>query len=122
MSYAAIYEVWNKQLKFARQTVSGWTIEAFGRADNSHGVVTSLAVDAAGNAHFCDYSHDRNGLETMRWTGSEWRGDSIDAPRGASHEPDVGNPCSLALDAAGHEHISYYDSTNHTIKYARRAE
>lgn len=120
VSYVAIYGVWNKQIKFARQTAMGWDIVAFGSADNSRGATTSMALDAAGNAHFCDYYHDRNGLETRHWTGTDWLSDFVDGPIGASHTPDVGMNCSLALDSAGREHISYYDSTNFALKYAHQ--
>ncbi len=47
---------------------------------------------------------------------------AVDGPRGGVGDPgdDVGKHTSLAVGAGGTLHISYYDETNGTLKYARK--
>ena len=59
-------------------------------------------------------------MKYTRWTGSAWDGlDGTAGPDTVDSTGDVGRFTSIAVDDSGYPHISYQDSTNGSLKYAR---
>lgn len=117
ISYQAGYPRYG--LQYAHRTGSDWAIETVDSAEGA-GSFTSLALDAAGNPHisYHDYYYDSKFKDTLKyahWTGSDWAIETVDSS-GIMGE---GEDTSLALDAAGNPHISYFDWTADELKYAR---
>ena len=69
----------------------------------------SIAVDSGGKPHIA-YGQDH--LYHTYYDGSTWRQEVADA------SPQVGKHASIAIDAAGRFHISYYDAAGGDLKYA----
>ncbi len=84
------------------------------------GDYTSLALDAAGRPAISYHDITQATLKYARVTGAgaaaqiaAWNAEVVD------DADEVGSDSSLALDTAGNPHISYYDTTNGHLKYAR---
>lgn len=92
-------------LKYAAFNGSTWDIETI----DSAGFWTSIALNTDYNAHISYGGND--GLKYAAWNGSTWDINTIDSTVNAQYT-------SLALDAAGYPHISYYDQSNGDLKYA----
>ena len=100
-----------------------WHIETVANdASLSSTRIVSLVLDASGRPHISYYyrspcqsfpCHPPQYLKYARWTGSRWAIQTVDDTRDAG----MGN--SLALDASGRPHISYFDPHNWAVKYAR---
>ncbi len=93
------------------------------RADSTGGAGqhTSIALDASGNPRVAYYqpvdaSHGR--LMYAVWDGQTWDTQKVDGDAAGSLADDVGQYTSLKLDSLGNPHISYYDVTNTSLKYA----
>ncbi len=69
-----------------------------------------MQVDAAGHAAM---AFGGDGLYYARHDGTQWHTELVDAAA------QVGGSASLALDSAGNPTISYCDSANSTLKFAR---
>ena len=72
----------------------------------------NIAVDTKNHPHIA-YGSDH--LYYSYYNGSSWTTKTVDS------SPGVGSYASLALDSAGKVHISYFDATNFTLKYATNA-
>jgi hypothetical protein len=105
------------RLKYARYDGTSWQIAVvdFYDAPGWHG--TSLALDAQDRPHisYCPYGgwYNCGELRYATYDGATWNSTVVDA------SADVGEYSSLALDNAGHPHISYYDDTHMRLKYTR---
>ena len=78
----------------------------------------SLELDGSGYPHISYAANPGTGNEDLRyayWDGAVWHIETVDNGGGE----DVGRSSSLALDTAGHPHISYQDAHNNDLKYAR---
>jgi hypothetical protein len=78
----------------------------------------SLAFDASGNPHI-SYNDNTNNildgdLKYASNVGGSWTTETVDSAG------DVGYYNSLAFDASGNPHISYFDNTNKDLKYASK--
>ncbi len=93
------------------ETVDGFSLS--GRA----GTYSSLSVDAEGRSHVSYYHEDAQDLKYAEGypagATQGWSIATIDSPGS------VGQHTSLRLDAGGNPHISYYDTSNTSLKYAR---
>ncbi len=123
--HISYYDDSNGHLKYAYRG-SRWHIET---VDNSGDVVghTSLSLDSAGRPHITYCSIGAAGIlaSDFWWTflvplytlkyaysdGTRWHISTADTG-------DLGEYTSLALDAEGHPHISYYDRGLARLKYA----
>lgn len=93
-------------------------------SENYVGAHTSLALDSSGYPHisyfYCGilyYSKcDSVDLRYAYQDATGWYTQTVDAPG------DVGYYTSLALDASGYPHISYYDAGQGDLKYAYQDE
>lgn len=110
------YDGANGDLKYAHHDGAGWQIEVV----DSAGVVggySSVVVDEAGHRHVSYYDWTQSALKYAYYDGSfsetAWQIEVVD------NNGDVGRHTSLVLDAVGHPHISYIDTTNMDLKYAR---
>lgn len=100
-------------LRYAYWSGSAWDLQI---VDSARSGSNSLAVDGEGHPHIAYESAgasigDRD-LKYAFWNGSAWDVQTVDSAG------DVGGFVSLALDAAGAPHISYFDHTNGGLKYA----
>lgn len=103
-------------VKHATRTDAGWritTVDANGDLS-----CASLALDAAGTPHLSYYqltdstNANTRDLKCAVWNGGGWTVTTVD------QDGDVGNHSSIAVDLAGHVHISYVDYSNRALKYA----
>ncbi len=84
------------------------------------GAHTSLALDATGNPHISYYDASNGDLKYASFAATggncgpanSWDCQTLDSAG------DVGLYSSIAVDGAGHLHISYYDASNGDLKYA----
>jgi hypothetical protein len=91
----------NGGLKYAYWSGSLWVIQNVDAA-GSYG--SALALDASQRPHisyFIYHGGTDDELKYARWTGSMWDIEAVD------HETSPVGEASLAVDAAGHAHISY---------------
>ncbi len=81
------------------------------------GVHSSMALDAAGNAHVSYWDSGEGDLKYARFNGSAWTVEVVDTTNS------VGSYNSIGLNAATGElpRIAYLDSTNKALRYAERS-
>ena len=116
------YSDWgNSDLKYAHFDGTAWQIETI----DSEGYVggsTSLALDPSGRPYVSYFDWGNRDLKVAWYDGIVWRDMTVDS------EGDVGTHTSLAItclggqcqgDGLGLAHISYFDATNDSLKYAR---
>lgn len=105
-------------VKYARWTGFSWDIKTVDETDNG-GYSAPLVLDSNDQPHLC-YCYDNpyddfyiaDCIEYARWNGYSW---DIE-PVGLTG--DVGYYTSIALDSRDYPHITFYDSTQKTLKYA----
>ncbi len=115
-AHIAYYEAMEGDLRYAVRDGTEWleeTVEEVGDV----GKYCSLALDSGGHPHisYCLYDGNQYTCTELRYAfhdGTDWHVEVVD-------DAGVGSYSSLALDAAGQPHISYYDSTEEVLKYAR---
>jgi len=104
------------RLKYAKK--SGlWSIATITDTGSVNGY-PSIALDAQGNPHISFYVNYWGILKYAKYDGSAWSFQNVDLS-GYFGNGSVGTHSSLAIDADGNVHISYYDNTNKNLKYAK---
>ncbi len=81
------------------------------------GQYTSLALNSAGYGCISYYDATNGDLRYVQWDGASWQGLGAGG-RTVDATNNVGQYTSLALDAAGAPHVSYYAVTGGNLKYA----
>lgn len=117
--YISYYDVTNSALKCITGTTGAWDAMML---DNSAdvGLYTSIAVvTGTGQAiiHISYYdatNHDLKYITNFPNGGNEWISALV-----VDEDDDVGLYSSIAVTTANIAHISYYDATNGSLKYAR---
>jgi hypothetical protein len=114
------YDFGNGDLMYAVRTEDGWartTVDWEGTVGNR----CSLALDAQGNPHIC-YMDETHGLVKYAWnTGGAW--DTTTVANSAIFGGEVpcitdwGHPTSIAIDAGGTPHMSYYTAWTFDLGY-----
>lgn len=110
------YESQNQDLRHAYLDGASWRYETVDSVGDVGGYA-SLALDFSGLPHvsYCRFIASGGVCDDLKYAyfdGAAWHVETVDSA-GA-----VGQSASLALDAAGRPHISYYDYTNRDLKYA----
>ena len=106
----------NNCLKYVKYTGTAWTTPVM-IANKNVGNYNAIALDGSGYPHIT-YWHDNtsaqdDNLMYAKWNGIVWSTMTVDS-YGA-----VGQYSSIAIDANGVPHISYYDETNAKLKHAK---
>jgi hypothetical protein len=99
----------NGGLKYAYRDASGWHPSVVD-AGKDAGLGSSLAVDAADNAHISYL--DGGALKYARQAGTTWTIETVDL------SGRTGGTASLALDGAARVHIAYSDASSYDLRYA----
>jgi hypothetical protein len=107
-------------LKYASSTGNLWYTKVIA-GGNWAGEYSSLKLDVNSRPHIAYYEATHGDLKYITWNG--YWGNPVIIDSGVSGDDDdnvdVGQYVSLAIDNIGKFHISYYDSTNGNLKYAR---
>jgi len=113
----------NWSVKYATRTAGGWqttTVDADGNLSEP-----SIAVDTAGTPHlsYTLFNHNTvtdtyaSALKYAVRKGSGWEITTVDVGRDMGNTSTLNNS-SIAVDSAGHVHISYRDAFDLSLKYA----
>lgn len=94
------YAAWNGTM---------WNIQPVDASDAHH---VSIGLDSQDHPRIAYSGGYYRWLRYAAWNGSTWDVETADTAGYATMQP------SLALDAAGHVHISYRDTDAHALKYA----
>jgi hypothetical protein len=120
--HIAYYSVSTTCLRYATWVSDHWMAENVEVA-NSNGICpsvgkfASIAVDPQNRPHIAYYD-DANGA--LKWAYKDaglWKIQTVDNGEDSGKDK-VGLYTSIAVDASGQPHISYYDETNNRLAYA----
>jgi hypothetical protein len=114
MTSALKYAFWPSGLGPA----APWTIQVL----DASGRVTdnSIALDSAGQPHIGYHDWQNDSLKYVAYLNGSWTPSAtVDGTQPGGTPVIVGRFASIAVDAMGRPHLSYYDITNHDLKYAR---
>jgi len=102
------------RILYAYRDGAGWHVESVAVRDESNDPSDPcIAVESGGDVHMAWYSFIPGfDLKYGYRSNVGWQIETVDS------EGVVGGCPSLAVDANGHPHISYYDVTNGALKYA----
>ena len=105
-------------LEYYGQDASGaWTVEQVGTGAITYKYATSVATDPQGNPHITYYEQNKDDLALASKTDSGWVVTTVDG------EGSTGLFSSLAIDADGRYHISYFEKVSNSsgvVKYATK--
>ena len=105
-------------LKYAYQDATGWHTETVDSAEGLVGRYNSLTLDTSGYPHISYYHFGTSwpgnigDLKYAYQDAAGWHIETVDS------KGNVGQYASVALDADGYPHISYFDYTHRELKYA----
>ena len=113
-AHIAYFDNTLNNVRFARRTASGWTLETIDAwASPTAGL--SLALDPDGGPHVAYVDYDTPTLRYARRAHDSWIVQIADVGPGR-----IGYFPSLALDERGDPHISGLDAQNSALRYAQR--
>jgi len=101
-------------LKYAYKDAGGWHTETADSSVSLVGAGTSIALDTGNYPHI---SHSDGALLTLKYTYKDaggWHTETADSAESVGWHP------SIALDGSDSSYISYYDTPNNDLKYARQ--
>lgn len=105
-------------LNYTVKTGDIWQTETADSKNTYPYTISSLTLDSSGNPHISYTTGPPYPVYfTLKYafkTVDSWQTETVDS------SADVGMYNSLALDKSSGPHISYYDNTNHHLKYALR--
>lgn len=120
--HISYYDATNLNLKHAYKDDLGWHTETVDWPGDV-GQDSSLAIECLGPLESRTHISYRDltylDLKYAYKDASGWHVETVDG-MGTGAYPDVGAWTSLAVDANGRPHISYYDAHNDSLKYAYR--
>jgi hypothetical protein len=112
------FDGWKNETRYATNVSGSWATEKF--SDPLPGLIPqpllgSIAVDASGRIHFVYYEGQK--IMYARRGQSGWQKSEIDYRPG----PTLSSPTqiSIALDSAGHCHVSYWFSTSNSESFLK---
>jgi hypothetical protein len=103
-------------IKYARWTGSGWHIQIVDNAVNSSGEVgmnTSLVLNSQDMPRVAYFDGKNDDLKVALWTGSSWLKRVVDDTDNKGRYP------SMAIDNQDNLHLSYYNATGGSLRYAK---
>jgi hypothetical protein len=116
-AHVSYYDWSNQNLMFAAQdTGSGWSHQTLD-ANGNVGRFSSLAIAPDGSDNIAYYDATNGDLKLIYYGQGGWL-PPITVDGELENKPDVGAYPSLEMDADSLWHISYYDVTDHALKYA----
>ena len=83
------------------------------------GSYSSLAIDSANTKHLATYDATNGSL--LYGVQPHLFGWTFETVDGSAAADDVGQFCSIALDASGDPHIAYYDASTGAVRYAHKS-
>jgi PGF-pre-PGF domain-containing protein len=99
-------------LKYARWDGGAWAIETVDPGGMIGNKYASMALDPEGRPHIGYFDQAHGELKYARWDGSAWNVETVAS--------DCGWHVSIAVDASGYPHMSYYYRwTDEDLGYAR---
>ncbi|MGE5224675.1 MAG: hypothetical protein ACM3PY_19740 [Omnitrophica WOR_2 bacterium] len=115
--HISYYAPGQEKIKYASWTGSAWLLQdvttVSSSTEVSHGMGTSLDLDSAGNARIAFFDGKTKAMKVAFQTGSSW------VIRVVEDTDDVGRYPSLKVDNQGYVHVSYYNATSKTLRYAK---
>jgi hypothetical protein len=103
--HISYYDSTNNAIKYATDSSGSWVTYTITR-----GYSPSIAVDSSNHTHI-SFNYGSDLYYASNASGS-WGISTVDSAGS------VGEYSSIAVDSTGTVHISYYDSTNRSLKYA----
>ena len=134
-AHIAYHDCLDTNVKYASKKGGNWTFENVDSAENT-GEYASLALDAKGNPHIaysCSYrgAHNCDLKFASKNSDGSWTVETVDGRSRCCADwlyVRIGWWASLALDARGNPHISYYDKSMiregeeaNNLKYASKS-
>jgi hypothetical protein len=124
--HISYYDTTNHALKYATKDSEDWVISTIDSAGDV-GKFSAIAVDSDNHVHISYYAvgyqvYAVGNLKYATNASGGWVTSTIDIPGGVGvglySSIGVGLYTSIAVDSNNIVHISYYDGTNHDLKYA----
>jgi len=113
--HAAYYsESYYRDLKYIKNTGSGWGAPEILDSSGQVGKYSSLALDSNDNPHIVYWDETNTSLKYIKYNGSSW-----DSPITLDNSGYVGEYCSIAIDSLDNIHVSYLERGPDNLKYIK---
>ncbi|MCP4228706.1 MAG: hypothetical protein GY771_00975, partial [bacterium] len=114
--HISYYDAEDGDLKYACLSKSTWFVYSVD-TDGNVGRFTSIAIDSNGNPHISYNDYTNSDLKYAYRSGRNWNITTVDTGD-PTYQAYTGHYTSIALDSNDRPHISYYDVSNHDLKFA----